>query len=380
MKTMRNLFLLCAGLSLFACSSDDDATQQFPEGAAKVEVRIVPPTTATRSVVDESTATSGSEVQISGTYTVTLTAASITDQDGATREFTQTVYADENKTNSVSFTGVKNPTKVTVVLNGGVADYKSVEIATLNGEDKLATNAPAYGETTTFTPGAAVEGVITYTAAVQMAIPIARLEIGKIKYDPAAATLFSDLTVGGVYLDKLREQGSVYSNGAFNSQGSTLVDYQFGGTDDQYGTGKKYVLGDAAPASFNFISTDGEGNKSVNTSAELPQTDKVYAYNFYGATKGASAGSEPHFKIYFSSTQLTSEANPSPRYAMITSYNTDGHTPIALENGKIYKVTAVALDDKNIVSDEENKTTYNVSVTVTEARWTIEQVNGSWAQ
>ena len=373
MKLRKGLFMLCAGLSLCACSSDDG--NQFPEGNGIVEVRIVPPTSA-RSIVTGTSGSNNDKIQISGTYTVTLTAASITDGNGATRTFTQTVYSSQS-TNTVTFTGVKNPTKVTVTLNNGSADYKETGIATLNGEDKLANNAPAYGETTTFTPGAAVDNVITYAASVQMAIPIARLEIGDIYYSPEVSTIFQDLTVGGVYLDKLRTQGSKYSNGAFEAQTTEVNDYKYSGSN---GSGDNHVLGDAV-TSVNFISTDGEGVKSANTTSRLPGDSKVYAYNFYGATVGSNAtGSNPHFKIYFSSTQLTSEANPVERYAMITSYNTDGSTPITLENGKIYKVTAIALDDKYIVSDEENNTTYNVSVTVTEARWTIQEVNGSWAQ
>ena len=63
---------------------------------------------------------------------------------------------------------------------------------------------------------------------------------------------------------------------------------------------------------------------------------------------------------------------------MITTYKIGG-TPIVLENGKIYRVTAAALTDANIVDDEDGAVVdYQVEVTVEEASWTITDVDGIW--
>jgi hypothetical protein len=378
MKLTKSLFMLCAaGLSLCACNSDDKL--QVSDGYGDVIIKILPPETNTRTVTGGQTGDDDDKVQIQGSYKVSLTAAAITsasednftynNQDG-TVTFTQEVYAGDKTSHQVTFSGVKNPIKVAVSLNDGIADYKEVGIASLNGdgESKIPTKAPAYGESTDFTSKETVDNLTTYNVTIKMAIPIARLEIGNITYTDAANSLFSKLEVGGIYLDKLSNYGSKYSAGDFISQATQFVDYQF---STSTGTGAVSILKDNAPSpALDFI---------ANPTGSLPGNSNVYAYNFYGATTESDEHfSNPYFKIYFSNTQLKSESTPIARYAMITRY-TDGANPIKLENGKIYRITNIALADENILLDEENNSIYNVEVTVQEARWTIADINGAWA-
>lgn len=374
MKLTKGLFLLCAGLSLYACSSDDEVTNQLPEGEGIVEVRIVPPTIA-RAVTGATTdSDSDNKVTLTGTYKVKLEAVS----GGKTIELTPSETLQV-----ATFTGVTGPKKVIVTLNDGVADYTNASIDTLNIKSSshiTADKVPAYGETIVFNKQSTTtttEGKVTttYGAEVQMAIPVARLEIGTISLS-SEATGFSKLQVGGVYLDKLRSKGSKYSNGKFEEQAmaSDTTDYQFSDTENQFGNGVKYVLGDVVT------------NVDLKTeNAVLPETGKVYAYNFFGATPAESPSASavnPQFKIYFSETKLTEESDSAqtlPRYAMITKYKS-GDNDIVLENGKIYRITDVELKDANIVGDEENKEVeYNVEVTVTEAVWEIVSTTGVWA-
>lgn len=361
MKTLKSLFMLCAGLSFCACGSDNENT--FPEGNGEVVVKIVPPTVSTRT---PQTATTGSTVQITGTYTITLTASS----GVQTKTFTQAEW--NNKEFQHTFTGVTNPIKVQVAINSGKASYSAEEIEDLQ---QVPASIPAYGETETFDPGDPVsngnKSTITYTANVKMAIPVARLEIGNITFD-TEGTLFEALTVGGVYLDKLRDDGSLYSSTSFASQGTATLDYQFGATDNEFGTGEKYILGDAVGS--NFIGTEPV--------AALPFAENVYAYNFFGATPAASdVANNPVFKIYFSNSKLTSEGSGIARYAMITKYkSSQSGDPITLENGKVYKIVGAELSDANIINDEENNTQYEVAVTVEEAQWTVETTYADWAQ
>ena len=205
MKTMRNLFLLCAGLSLFACSSDDDAIQ-FPEGTGRVEVTIVPPTIA-RAITTPTTGDDGSTVTLTGAYTVTLE-----DATGVLAPKTIEIGAVSK---SVTFENVSSPKKVTVSLNDGQSVYSTSMDATLG--DKAIDQVPAYGETSSFsvlstsTDANTKKTTTTYGASVTMAIPVARLEVGTIKLetDPVQDA-FSQLTVAGVYLDNLRSQGGKY--------------------------------------------------------------------------------------------------------------------------------------------------------------------------
>ena len=382
MKTMRNLFLLCAGLSLFACSSDDDAIQ-FPEGTGRVEVTIVPPTIA-RAITTPTTGNDGSTVTLTGAYTVTLE-----DATGVLDPKTIEIGAASK---SVTFENVSSPKKVTVSLNDGQSVYSTSMDATLG--DKAIDQVPAYGETSTFsvistsTDANTKKTTTTYGASVTMAIPVARLEVGTIKLetDPVQ-NAFSQLTVAGVYLDNLRSQGGKYVGTSYtytydDAPQITLIDYQYGAETNQYGSGIQAVLSDEVGASYQDFLTSTLPGTSQTVDEEV--INDVYAYNFFGAdTEDAGQkANNPSFKIYFSGTKLATESNlaATPRYAMITEYKKNG-SPISLQNGKIYRITDVELLDDNIVPDESGQEVqYNVSVTVTEAFWTIRDITADWAQ
>lgn len=349
MKTMRNLFLLCAGLSLFACSSDDDATQQFPEGNGMVEVKVINPMSARAN---------GDKINIEGTITITLTHANGT--------LTQTVEVGEGtaaRNQTVKFWNVVNPSKVTATINDGVADYSATEISTqtLQVEPK---SIPAYGETTTFTKegtlqpegtenansgyktGDAEKEFTRYVAGITMAIPVARLEVGAIGHtsDEGNCT-FSELTLTGVYLDDIYVNGGTYSNGAFTT-----------------------------PSAEN----DNLKNYNGYTNAILKnEGNGASAFNFYG-------GGKPIFKVYFESAKFAEGAEAGEEregWAMITKYKmTGGEEITSFENGKIYQVADVTLLDNYIVGDEENSALYAVEVTVTEAVWEVVTTDVEWAE
>lgn len=366
MKLTKSLFMLCAaGLSLCACNSDEK--ELFPEGEGIVEVQIVPPTVATRATIDALTSNDANSLKVTGTYTVKLTA----NQGSATQTWT---FGQDN----VKFTNVVGPKKVEVVVNGNIdgnGGFKAMTLEEVNTDAmKDATKVPAYGETTSFTLDAATK---IYSASVTMAIPVARLEVGAIDF---TGSEFQKLQVAGVYLDNLRTVGGSYSANGFSANATPQIkDYYFKVSETKYGEDTDnaeraeeakelpYVLGDEV--SINLA--------SANTSS-------YYAYNFYGETPNTGTIDEeeyndnPHFKICFSEAQLNNEANAIPRYAMITKYK-KGNDYIALENGKIYQVTAANLLDANIVDDEDGVAVeYELEVTVQEASWQIVPVTGEW--
>ena len=361
MKTLRNLFLACAGLLVCACNNDNEP--QIPEGKARVEVRIVPPTVATRATQAAATTGTDGKLTVTGAYTVTLT-----HNGGAV--LTETIEAGAAQ-KVATFEDVTSPTKVTVSLNNGQPSYTAAIDATLG---TTAANAvPAYGETSQFsvkeTTTSQSGTTTTYLASVTMAIPVARLEVGNISLKNGEDN-FSTLTVGGVYLDDLRNRGGNYNAGKFECAATSTLEYQYGATENQFGTGVQAILKDDV-SSVNFLT------------ATLPATG-VYAYNFFGATS-EDAGQKaynPSFKIYFNATQVTGQAHlaATPRYAMIKSYK-KGSSEISLQNGKIYQIVGVEIIDENIVADEEGAAIqYNVEVQVTEAAWTIETITADWAQ
>ena len=227
---------------------------------------------------------------------------------------------------------------------------------------------PAYGETSVIKlSGKTEEGedgkkYEMYNATVTMSIPVARLEISGITHvDHASgdnggenACKYKELSINGIYLDKV-----LATKGA-----TSVTDYCYPAPEDG---------SIAAPILWDAISTP---NDFLVKGAEWPAADisaKAYAYNFY-----PSAGEQPIVKIYFANAISSDENNPvsKPRYAMIETYN--GRDDFKFEAGHIYRITKVTLLDKNIIGDEEGNTTYGVDVTVTEAEWSVTDLNPTW--
>ena len=91
----------------------------------------------------------------------------------------------------------------------------------------------------------------------------------------------------------------------------------------------------------------------ISSTARIPETSTdVFAYNFYGSQE---TGKVPQFKIYFTNALSASQGTliPTKQYAIISSYKlTADGDPIALENGKIYRVKDIILDDLKVQPDE----------------------------
>lgn len=377
MKMNKIMMLAMAGMAFAACSNENEVGNPAPEGVGAVSIRIVSPdlTRATGAPTSGSTVTvapkSDSEVKI------TLTAS-----EGSGEITLSASEWSEGKV--VTFWNVKSPSKVTVSMNGGVADYSTVNIATGTPSLQVAPNEiPVYGEANTFTPSAdtkvAAEGDVSgshdmgldsddvgttypvYTATVELKIPVARLEVGPIFHtNPCNSCIFSTLTINGVYMDNIMP-----------TDGGSLTDYQFLATGS--GTGEQAILRDEV---------NGSTGSSFLAGAEFPAADQVYAYNFYA---GDSDSSNPKFKIYFGTAEGSNgQAVASPRYAMINNYyaadDVSMTTPITLQNGHIYQIKDVVLADENIIPDENGNTAYAIDVTVVEAAWTVETINASWAE
>lgn len=387
MKINKLFMLGLAGLAFTACSSDEDVTTQskLPAGNGAVTINITSPelTRATEA------GTTANTVDVTGPVTITLEATT----GGNTITLTQEQLAANSK---VTFWNVENPTKVTVSMNGGKASYEA-DAPTVFTQAPAA--IPAYGETSAFTltsntgsptvggsdheTGANADGTDDskvyqlYTATVQLAIPVARLEVSGIQHVVSADGHLADdcayqtLTIAGVYLDNVYATGSgvTYSNGSFPCvSGIAPTDYSYDGT---HGTGIAAILKDVA-TSTDFLAVDGV----------WPTAGNAYSYYFFGAD---GVNNMPKFKIYFD-TSVAKDADhplPAPRYAMITKYKktaeNGGGEITQFVPGHIYRIISAKLTDDNIVGDEDGNTLYGVEVTVEEATWTVETIEADWA-
>lgn len=361
MKTMRNLFLLCAGLSLFACSSDDDATQQFPEGKGAVTVKIVNP--LSRTVGAASTATSVAN----GDVTVTLYY-----KDGEDIKKHSEVTINTSTGEVAKFWDVTNPYLVTASIHGGLAPATSSavteSVVTLENYGNIETyqmlpsgNVPAYGETKDFfkttnseTKPETDQIYQMYTASLTMQVPFARLEF-TVKRS-AETSGFTSLDLGGVYLDNLLLSGS--ANAPTDLKHPNDVDDQEEGFATT-ATGTDAPLYDTAEANFSFTSAE----------AVAPGNSEVYAYNIFPA----ASSDMPIFKVWFNNATDDPAVLPY-QYAIIDTYSVS-----AFEAGNIYTIEAYGLADTNIIPSESgDDAQFGVNVIVTQASWNVVPVTATW--
>ncbi|WP_298108897.1 hypothetical protein [uncultured Bacteroides sp.] len=397
MKLNRFFMLGLAGLAFAACSNEEEAVNngtQF-KGNGAVSVRIVSPDLMTRNAGGATTGNNNSTVAIEGDLTITLTGKKLDAEGNPTVPYEETIVIDaetlksqsEENATVLKFWNIAIPEKLTASINGGVADYSKVGIATLQQEAK---KIQAYGETINFTlsedqegqspdhnndndtkddgteQGAAEDGsddetvYQMYEASVVMAIPVARLEVSNIMHvvhegEPDDVCIFTELIANGAYMDGYTTIGGVYSEDTHKyGNGGAAGDFSFDGAN---GTGTQSDLLDVIP-SGSF--------KSGETLAG------PFTYNFY------TNGTNPQFKIYFGTAKGTNIIEP--RYAMITNYKKSTGESVTFENGKIYRILSATLKDKNIIGDEGGNTLYGVEVTVEEATWTVVDIEADWAE
>lgn len=391
MKLSKSLFLAFAGLGLFACSNEDVTDNQFPEGLGAVTVKLVNPSLS-RAITAPTDGTAGSTtIPIEGDITVSLYESSNLTKVAQTL----TISAKDIDSNTkLTFWNVTSPGKITVSINDGKASYSDVAIENVQ---QLPSEIPAYGETTNFTKlnqtsspnlendndnegegdkteqgaesGDENKTYQLYSASVTMAIPVARLEVSGITHvsHTSDACAYKMLTIAGAYMDNLYTKGGNYNNSIYGN-GSDPQDYCW--LEDQtpsLGTGITAVLKDEI-----------KGDESARSflTGTWPSGNEAFAYNFYVGE------SSPIFKIYFDKSESANTQNPlpAPRYAMVTEYTDADGGPVTFENGKIYRITSAELTDKNIIGDEGGNTLYGVTVTVTEATWSLVDIKANWEE
>lgn len=394
MKLNKFFMLGMAGLAFAACSNEEDVMSVSQlEGVGAVSVKIVNPT-LTRAIAPATEGENNGTVTVvpTGNVTIKLEATS----GGNTISLTPTEWGEAQE---VTFWNVTGPQRITVTMNGGIDDYSSTSIVSTEPNlQALPENIPVYGSTTAITLtsnedtptsendsheiGASSEDVTNHTsfqmyeATVNLTIPVARLEVSGIKH--GTGNFFSDLKIGGVYMDNVKPTGA-----------GERTNYRFGGDDT--GIGVEAILKTAIEPAENFLAITGKTEwPGQITGDDETSVDGAYAFNFYGATDteegGATTSEEkqalnPKFKIYFPKAMATEDGVEitTPRYAMITKYTSNGTDDIVLQNGHIYRIADVTLNDDNIIPNEDGKEVYGVTVTVVEAKWNIVDIQANWA-
>lgn len=374
MKLTKSLFLAFAGLGLFACSNEDVADNGGIQGTGMVEVTIQSP--STRSVQGS---TSGSSVIVGGNITVEVYSGDILQ---GSEVIERNPSDSDGKTNyTVQIYGVTSPDKVVAYCNDGKAvnDAAAISItdSRLQSEPE---SIPAYAEATLSESDINGEMENTsdgkvykrYTKSLALQIPVARIELDGLKHKAhdadnteEASCKFDELFINGVYLNNIyaTKNAAAVTNTYSWNESSTVESENFPILYDIIGELGKGV---------SFLSADGNF-------PTFPQEDgKAFAYNFFAGTDKEV----PELKIYFNEATAASSDKPvtSPRYAIVKSYKNESGPIEHFVPGTIYRITNVELMDKNIGPNEGGETVYGVEVTVTEATWSVTDIEAVWEE
>ena len=354
MKLTKSLFLAFAGLGLFACSNEDVTDNGGIQGNATVTVTIND--VISRVVADPTTGDDNENFPIE-IQTATLTL------DAGSGQVTKDLVEDNLITNgdgslknaTVVFDKVRNPQKLTLVINGGVE--KALESG-LELKNVVATGLaePLWASTTEFTATSETE----YTATLDPDHRLARLQFSGIKHvDVDGDCIYTSLNIDGVFLD-----------------GALKREWQ----------AEKYTIGSTAPENVwstvsgwdakIFDAVDVNNNLFL-TGTTFPEASKCYAYNVFPA-QGADM---PKLVVCFSNAVvepnvvLPIDTEPY-RFAKVGKYQlADGQEITEFKAGYIYDIKNLSIDDEDLGWTPEGGKDITLTATITVTPWTL--INGT---
>jgi len=360
MRFSKSLFVAFAGLGLFACSNEDVTNNGGVEGNATVTVSIND--VIARNLEAPSTGTNGQQ------FAVQLKDAKLTLEAGsgaATIDVT-----DLSKT--YEFKGVRNPSKITFVNNGGVESGLELKNVATQGLAE-----PLYASTSEFQR----ESETSYKVTLKPEHRVARLQFSGIKHDDKGETcIFKTATLQGVFLNgaALKERVSAVKTATANE-------------------------GQEAEALWNTISTTWtdapvfdaveDGNNFLTDQNGWPRENKCFAYNIIPAGEGETVTALPKFTVALSNVAVKENSNvvtsgSSVRFATVAKYKLEGDladkaaagvaedgTIKTFKAGYIYNITGLSVSDEDLGTTPEGGKDATVVATITVTPWTL--VNGT---
>lgn len=372
MKLTKSLFLAFAGLGLFACSNEDVTDNGGIQGDASVVVGIDLANLRGNGsrAVGATEETSDGETTPVKLNSVVLTLES---QTGVPQTHNFSTELTSNPTTLThTFDKVRNPTKISVSINGGTS--KELHLKDIY-DDGLA--APLYAETTNFGTAQDQGGVLTYEVTLAPQHEIALLEFKGIKHEEHAneGCLFSSLTFDGMFLNGVKLHETTGEDATFTNW-----------SDAQ---------GNSDAPTFTVI---GESFLKAAATPVFPSEEGMcYAYNIFPEEGEAM----PKLTLCFSNVTLNSGqviagwSSGNPLYAAVSKYKLTGiatNGQISTEDqakygvdadgyltkfmaGYVYKFKDLVVPDEAFGPTPEGGEDAKVIATVTITEWNI--VNGT---
>lgn len=346
---MNKFFMLgLAGLAFAACNNEEVIDTAHQNGAT-VTVRFVGDA-ITRTLETPITGDNGQTFPVEvNSGTITLTAQAV---DVPSRQISGSLDGSSEYT----FTGVRAPESIEVVVNEGTEGNMSLADVYNTGLAE-----PLYGKSSTFVQDS--EG--NYTVTINLERRLARLQFSGLKFTTEGSS-YTALTLDGIYL-----------NGAVKTEN---------GSDkaiaDNIGAWETVKTWTDAPV-YDEINA-----VVIGTGAQTgpwPSNDQCYAYNIFPAS---STDNLPKLTVCFSGAAQDNVTGSEYRYARVAKYKLEGEKGnlegidengyiTDFKAGYIYNITGLILEDGDLgpTPDGEGVT---LTATVTVEPWTLVNATVEW--
>lgn len=351
MKLTKSLFLAFAGLGLFACSNEEVVDNGGIDGGATVTVKIAD--VISRASATPTTGDNNDKIPVViQTAQLTLEAAA----GGVQNMDIKDKLSDG--TGTITLSQVRNPTKLTLVINNGQESGLELEDVVNTGLAE-----PLYASTTQFTPTSETE----YTATLQPEHRLARLQFSGLDFETAGSS-YTALHLDGIYL-----------NGAIEVEGNTgekLIANESGAWATVKSSWSAPVFDEI---NATVIGADPDKGPWPNKKDE---TEQCYAYNIL-----PNGSDLPKLTVCFSGAEQPNVVGAGVyRYARVATYKVEGNfsglagvdeygTITEFVPGYIYNITKLEMADKDLGPTPEGGKDITLTATVTVTPWKL--INGT---
>lgn len=347
-----------AGLGLFACSNEEVVTEggNIQGDGATVTVKFVGDAIS-RTVEDPTMGSTGD------TYPVVVSSGTITLTAQAVDNASKTISGTLNGSSQYTFTGVRVPESIEVVINEGIAG--NMALANVYNTELA---EPLYGKETAFSQDASGN----YTVTINLERRLARLQFSGLDFKTENSS-YNALTLDGIYL-----------NGAAKTENGT--DYATENNANAWNT-VSTTWGTASPV-FDAINAVviGAGAVEGPWPAAVQGKAKCFAYNIFPA----SSTNLPKLTVCFSGAVQTGVTSATDkRYARVSKYMVSGDkgtlegiaedgTITDFKAGYIYNITGLELEDGDLGTTPDGGKDVQLVATVNVLPWTIVEGTVEW--
>lgn len=355
MKMNKFFMLGLIGLAFAACNNEEVIDTAHQNGAS-VTVRFVGDA-ITRTPETPTIGNNGQTFSVvvnSGTITLTAQAVDVPSQQ---------ISGSLNGSSEYTFTGVRAPESIEVVVNEGTEDNMSLASVYDTGLAE-----PLYGKSSEFVQDS--EG--NYTVTINLERRLARLQFSGLNFTTEGSS-YTALTLDGIYLNgAVKTENGGDKATADNIGAWETVTTTWSTNAPVYDEIGAVIIG-ADAETGPWPANDAEGN---------PQ---CYAYNIFPAS---SADNLPKLTVCFSGAAQDNVSGSPYRYARVAKYKLEGEKGnlegiddngyiTDFKAGYIYNITGLMLDDGDLgpTPDGEGVT---LTATVTVEPWTLVNATVEW--